>query len=177
VTCLQEVRERNYKGPHSYHIMSNDIEGGADELGVLLMGHDYKSWWCGTVLSIDRARQLLPGQNATTLQVAASVLGAVSWMIRNPRSGVRLPDELPDDEILAVAEFYLGNVPSLPLDWVPTVPGEVTGHPREDATWQFDRFLIGADERDPSGDRITGARLLREHTDLRDYCQRASSRG
>ncbi|MFM8220688.1 MAG: hypothetical protein ACKOJF_17365, partial [Planctomycetaceae bacterium] len=127
--------------------------------------------------SIDEARKLLPGQNATTLQVAASVLGAVSWMIRNPRSGVRLPDELPDDEILAVAESYLGIVPSLPLDWVPTAPGGVPGDHRQDAAWQFDRFLIGANERDPHGERITGARLLHEHPDLQAYRQRASVRG
>ena len=41
---------------------------GYDELGVLLMGHDFHSWWCGTILDIDEARRLVPGQNATTLQ-------------------------------------------------------------------------------------------------------------
>jgi len=172
VTCLQEVRDRNYQRPHGYHIMSNDIEGGADELGVLLMGHDFKSWWCGTVLSIDQARQLLPGQNATTLQVAASVLGAVSWMIRNPKQGVRLPDELPDDEILEVAQPYLGVIPSLPLDWMPTPPGATPLDPRQDEAWQFDRFLVRASERDPHGQPITGACLLREHDDLREYQRR-----
>ena len=36
---------RNYKAHEQYRIMSDDIVSGRDEMGVLLMGHDYKSWW------------------------------------------------------------------------------------------------------------------------------------
>lgn len=42
---------------------------GNDTLGALLMGHDFKSWWTGSNMSIEESRRLVPGQNATTVQV------------------------------------------------------------------------------------------------------------
>ena len=57
-------------------ILNDEIISGRDELGVLLMGHPYKSWWCGSLLSIDDARAILPHQSATTMQVAGSIVGA-----------------------------------------------------------------------------------------------------
>ena len=145
VQSLAEMRRREYKMPHSWRIMGNEIVSGVDELGVLLMGHDLKSWWTGTILDIAEARELVPGQNATTLQVAASVVSAVLWMIRNPQSGVRLPDDLPHEEILAFARPYLGEVVSQELDWVPpasrkeVASGKVAA--TADSVWQFNRFL------------------------------------
>ncbi len=50
-------------------ILNDEIISGRDELGVLLLGHDYTGWWTGSLLSIDEARAILPGQSATTLQV------------------------------------------------------------------------------------------------------------
>lgn len=161
VASLDELREQNYEMHDSWRIMNDEITSGYDELGALLMGHDYNSWWCGTILGIDEARTLVPGQNATTLQVAASVLGAVLWMIRNPRRGVLLPDYLPHREILDVAAPYLGKVVSIPMDWVPPV---------QDATltggdpWQFVNFLL-----EPLSSHVTppAARpmLVREYCD------------
>ena len=51
------------------------------------MGHAYDSWWTGSDLSIEESRRLVPHQNATTMQVAISVVAAVSWMIENPERG------------------------------------------------------------------------------------------
>lgn len=146
---LVELRARRYEIQPSWRIMSDDITDGADELGCLLMGHDFKSWWTGTVLDIHEARRLVPGQNATTLQVAASVLAAVQWMIHNPRRGVLLPDQLPHEEILAVARPYLGEVLSQPIDWMPGngrsttngARGKVSAAADASEAWQFSRFL------------------------------------
>jgi homospermidine synthase len=44
---------------------------------------------------IHETRQLVLGQNATTLQVAASVIGGLVWMIKNPTDGILAPDEIP----------------------------------------------------------------------------------
>ena len=55
--------------------MMDEITSGIDELGVLLMGHGLTTYWTGSQLDIHEARKLVPGQNATTLQVAAAVLG------------------------------------------------------------------------------------------------------
>jgi homospermidine synthase len=142
---IAELRENGYPPPSDWRILRDEIAGGKDELGVLLMGHDLKSWWTGTVLGIDEARKLVPGQNATTLQVAASVVGAVLWMLRNPRQGVRLPDELPWTEILDFARPYLGRVVSKAIDWMPTARGTDRRRvPASDSSnWQFEAFAVG----------------------------------
>src|SRR5438105_8059290 len=99
---------RNYELQPRHRIMDDDIVEGRDELGCLLMGHDFKSWWIGSLLDIHETRKLVPHQNATTLQVAASLMAATLWMIKNPGVGVNVPDDLPHREILGYAKPYLG---------------------------------------------------------------------
>ncbi|MFN0054824.1 MAG: saccharopine dehydrogenase NADP-binding domain-containing protein [Planctomycetales bacterium] len=167
VASLDEVRDRDYRMHESWRIMRNDIVHGYDELGVLLMGHDFRSWWTGTILDIEEARRLVPGQNATTLQVAASVLGAVLWMLRNPRRGVLLPDALPHDEILAIARPYLGKVVSIPIDWTPCGSDglESESEASDDELWQFGNFLLEPMSSHLSSEAIQGPQLLREFCD------------
>lgn len=138
LASLEILRSRNYVMQENWRVLDDEITAGEDELGVLLLGHAFTAWWTGTVLGIDEARALVPHQNATTLQVAASVLAAVFWMIEHPREGVLVPDELPFEPIMEIATPYLGRLPSTALDWTPT------GKPATgDATWQFENFLIG----------------------------------
>lgn len=145
INSLHELRMRNYEMQPALRLMNDDITEGRDELGCLLMGHDYKSWWIGSLLDIEETRKLAPNQNATTLQVAASVLAAVNWMIRNPKAGVLLPDYLPHEEILRDAKPYLGPFYSKPVDWTPL--DHWTGlaahgrKPDEKDVWQFGTFL------------------------------------
>ena len=133
------------------------------------MGHDYRSWWTGTILDIEQARKLVPGQNATTLQVASSVLGAVIWMLRNPERGVLLPDYLPHEEILAVARPYLGKVVSIPIDWTPCGSDErdAEAEANGDDLWQFGNFLLEPMASHLAAESITGPQLLREFCDPR----------
>ena len=91
--------------------MNDEITDGMDELGVLLLGHELNGWWVGSQLDIDESRSLVPHQNATTLQVAASVLGAVYWIVNNPNKGLCVPDDLDHEAVLEVANPYLGKVP------------------------------------------------------------------
>ncbi len=143
-----ELEGREYDYPDRQRIMNDEIISGRDELGVLVMGHPYKSWWTGACTTIEEARDLAPHQNATTVQVAASILGAVQWLLDSPRSGVRVPDELPWREVLEVAVPYLGSMWSGPLDWDP-----VSSHAdwfdrwagrklERDDPWQFSNFLV-----------------------------------
>ena len=67
--------------------MNDEITSGADILGALLMGHAYNSWWIGSDLSIEESRRLVPHQNATTMQVAISVVAAVDVDDRESRAG------------------------------------------------------------------------------------------
>jgi homospermidine synthase len=148
LASLHELHMRNYDLQADQRIMNDDIIGGRDELGCLLMGHPLTSWWIGSLLDIDEARRLVPHQNATTLQVAASLLGAVQWLLANPRRGVCLPDDLPHDEILEHARPYLGPFVSRAVDWTPldhrNDPFAGFGHPEltPDERWQFSTFLV-----------------------------------
>jgi homospermidine synthase len=148
IASLHELKMRGYKLQPRQRIMNDEILSGMDELGVLLMGHDLNGWWTGSQLDIHEARRLTPHQNATTLQVAASVLGAVFWMIRNPRRGFNVPDDLPHDEVLKVANPYLGPCPSIQSDWTPLKnrfdPFErwkARGRPADEDVWQFESFV------------------------------------
>ncbi|PJA20429.1 homospermidine synthase, partial [Candidatus Berkelbacteria bacterium CG_4_10_14_0_2_um_filter_35_9_33_12] len=117
VNSLHELEMRQYKIQEKLRIMNDEIISGRDELGVLLMGHDFKSWWTGSVLDIEEARRLVPHQNATTLQVAISVVAAAIWMIKNPRSGFLLPDDVDHEEILKTATPFIKPFISQPVDW------------------------------------------------------------
>jgi hypothetical protein len=139
---INELRRNGYRLQTQQRIMSDDIVSGWDELGCLLLGHDLGTWWTGTVLDIAEARRLVPGQSATTLQVAAAVLSAVCWMIRNPRRGVLLPDYLPHTEILEVAQPYLGKVVSEQLDWRPERSGGSTGRTGPRSACQFAEYFL-----------------------------------
>lgn len=147
IASLLELRMRNYDLQPKQRIMNDEIISGMDELGVLLLGHDQTGWWCGSQLTIDEARQLVPHQNATTLQVAASVLGALFWIIRNPNKGFCVPDDLPHREVLEIANPYLGRCPSIQTDWTPLRNWndlyERFGKPRpaDEDVWQFETFL------------------------------------
>ncbi|MCE7917512.1 MAG: hypothetical protein P0107_07775 [Nitrosomonas sp.] len=61
------------------------------------------------MLSIEQARDLAPYNNATSLQVAAGILGGTVWAIENPESGIVEPDEMSFERILQVATPYLGD--------------------------------------------------------------------
>jgi homospermidine synthase len=141
-----ELEGNQYAYPENQRIMNDDIISGRDELGVLLMGHPYKSWWTGMQTSIDEARKVAPGQSATTVQVAASILGALDWLLRAPREGVRVPDELPWRQVLDVALPYVGTTWSGPLSWDPVSSradwfDQWSGRTFDDDPWQFTNFL------------------------------------
>jgi homospermidine synthase len=149
INSVHELRMRNWHMQDSQRILADEIVSGIDELGVLLLGHDYTGWWTGTRLSIDEARRLVPGQNATTLQVAASVMAATKWMIEDPQCGVCVPDDLPWDRVLADARPYLGEIWSGATDWDPLrarndlFPGfGNTGRLDPTDPWQFRNFLV-----------------------------------
>jgi homospermidine synthase len=145
---LHELRCRNYEMQSKLRILKEkEIVSGADTLGALLMGHEYGSWWCGSILTIEEARKLAPGQNATTVQVAMGVISAVMWMIEHPRQGLCTPEDLPHDYVLRIAKTYLGNFLSTPSDWTPLKNRKVyfkenpANHPDEDM-WQFKNFVF-----------------------------------
>jgi homospermidine synthase len=128
--------------------MTDEIISGADILGALLLGHPYNAWWCGSDLSIEESRRLVPHQNATTMQVAISVVAACTWMIENPIAGLKVPDDLPHEYVLGISMPYLGKFISVPQDWTPLkhYSNFFRGYNQPqldmDDPWQFKNFLI-----------------------------------
>jgi homospermidine synthase len=153
INSLHELEMRQFKLQEKQRIMNDEIVKGHDELGVLLMGHDFKSWWCGSALSIEEARRLVPHQNATTLQVAISVVAAAVWMIENPRKGFLLPDDIDHEKILKIATRYIKPFISQAVDWTPlkNLNTQFTKYdipkPKEEDVWQFTTFLVDHRER------------------------------
>jgi homospermidine synthase len=117
-------------------------------LGALIMGHPFQSWWIGTKLSIHEARKLVPHQNATTIQVAISIISALLWMIQHPSEGVLTSEALPHEDMLRVAKPYLGQFISTRSDWTPlkhyhnAFKGHNSPNINEKDVWQFKNFLI-----------------------------------
>ena len=148
IASLHELRGRDYVLQDSVRIMKDDIVEGEDILGALIMGHPFQSWWIGSKLSIHEARQLVPHQNATTIQVAISIILALLWMMQHPNEGVLTPEALPHEDILRVAKPYLGQFISTRSDWTPlkhyhnAFKGYNTPNINEKDVWQFKNFLI-----------------------------------
>ena len=149
IDSVLELRMRNWQMQPRERILNDEIISGRDELGVLLMGHPFKSWWTGSLLSIDEARSIMPGQSATTLQVAGSVVAAVQWLIDSPNEGVCVPDDLPWKKLLDATRPYIGEIYSAAADWTPLserfdpFPGFGNDDRLVDRSdpWQFANFL------------------------------------
>jgi len=147
LASIEELAARNYHLQPNIRIMNDDITEGKDILGVLVMGHKYNSWWTGSSLSIEETRRIMgTGQNATTLQVAAGVIAATKYAIKNPKKGILVPDDLPHDYVLKIAKPYLGDLLSVQSDWTPLKNREVffqenTDSKSDEDPWQFKNFL------------------------------------
>ena len=148
IVSMRELEMLNWKLHTNQRIMNDEITEGDDRLGVLLMGHPYKSWWTGSLLSIEESRRLIPGQSATTVQVSSAVYAAVAWAMKNPARGLLVPDELPWREVLAYAEKYWGGIHSEAADWNPLAnrkdlfAGWNNAKVDQNDPWQFTNFLV-----------------------------------
>ena len=156
VCSLNEWRMKGYPSLETERIMCDDIVSGADELGVLLLGgHEISAWWTGSVLDIDQTRHLVNKQSATTLQVAIAAVAGVIYALKNPREGVRFPEQLDSEKILETAIPFLGTWISKAIDWpltlVPLENSEQESTLKEidegttrDSQWNFSTFRVDA---------------------------------
>lgn len=119
VLSLHELAGKNWRMQDRHRLLMDEITGGVDELGVLLLGHRKNAYWYGSRLTTGQAREMVPYNNATSLQVCATVLAGIIWAIENPKRGVVEPDELDFERILEIAEPYLGECVGVYSDWTP----------------------------------------------------------
>jgi len=145
VLSLEELAANNGVLQKEQRLISEDIlQGGVDELGVLLMGHAKGAYWYGSRLSIDDARKLASHNNATGLQVTASIIGAMVWAIQNPTKGLVDADEIDHQVLMSVARPYLGEMIGVYSDWTP-IQGRGTLFPEQfdaEDPWQFENFRV-----------------------------------
>ncbi len=144
VLSIHEMAGKNLEVQETHRILGKDIVEGIDELGGLLMGHDFGGYWYGSQLSVHEARKLAPYNTATSLQVGAGILGAMVWAIKNPFEGILDPDDLPYETVLEIANPYLGRMVGAYTDWTP-----LQGRSRlfreeldESDPWQFINFRV-----------------------------------
>ncbi len=118
-------------------VLKDELTGGVDELGVLLLSDRHPACWYGSQLSLARARELAPHNNATSLQVVGSIMGAVHWLLQNPMAGIVESEDLDHTVLMHHAAPY----------WEPLVVRHFEWHPRgeqasQDAgRWCLDQFL------------------------------------
>jgi len=144
INSLHELAGNNWKLQRRKRILRDDITGGIDELGVLLMGNPKGVYWYGSRLSIEDARKLAPHNTATSLQVVAGILGGMVWALRNPTSGVVEPDDIDYEQVLEIALPYLGEMAGVYDNWTPLLdrsPLFDEDMDRDDP-WQFKNFRV-----------------------------------
>jgi homospermidine synthase len=145
VMSVHELAGRGWQQQSEQRLMMEEISSGMDELGVLLMGHKRGAFWYGSQLTIEEARKLAPHNSATSLQVAAGVLGGMVCALERPTAGIVEADELDYRRVLEVAKPYLGPVVGAYSDWTPLQHRAVLFPEDIDAAdpWQFKNILVG----------------------------------
>lgn len=134
-TSAKELQKRGWVTQSKMRVMKNELIDGGNELGVLLLGVN-AGYWFGSRLSLAQARELAPNNNATSLQVAAGLLGGLVWAIENPNKGVVEAEDIDFRRVLAVASPYLGLLGGVTTAWRPVSD---TLH---EAALQFNHFLV-----------------------------------
>lgn len=144
VMSIHELAGREWSVQPEKRILRDEIIGGVDELGVLLMGHPKGAYWFGSRLGHDEARRLAPFNSATVMQVTAGVMAGVTWAIEHPRRGVIDPEELPHAEIIDRCLPYLGEVIGIYSDWTPIKDRASFFMEEIDLSdpWQFRNFRV-----------------------------------
>jgi homospermidine synthase len=144
VLSVHELAGKGWIPQEQRRILMDEIYEGVDELGALLLGHARGAYWYGSRVSVHEARGLAPYNNATSIQVAAGVLGGVVWAMEHPRAGIIDPEAIDFQRVLEIANPYLGEVVGVYSDWTP-LAGRNHPFPEElDASdpWQFKNIRV-----------------------------------
>ncbi|MEJ8309255.1 homospermidine synthase [Agrobacterium larrymoorei] len=145
VLSLYEMFGNGGQAQSVQHVLTEEeLVDGADELGVLLYGHDKNAYWYGSRLTLEQARKLAPNQNATGLQVSSAVLAGMVWALENPTVGIVEADEMDYRRCLEIQKPYLGPVEGHYTDWTPLDgrPGFFPDDIDKDDPWQFRNILV-----------------------------------
>jgi homospermidine synthase len=144
VLSVHELAGREWDQQPDQRLIFDEITDGMDELGVLLMGNEKGAYWFGSQITIHEARELAPYNNATSIQIASSVLGGIMWAMENPEAGIVEPEEMDFHYVLKIVTPYLGKVSGHYTDWTPLKERERLFDEAmfNDDPWQFKNILV-----------------------------------
>eukprot|EP00484_Ammonia_sp_Unknown_P025727 CAMPEP_0197035322 /NCGR_PEP_ID=MMETSP1384-20130603/13162_1 /TAXON_ID=29189 /ORGANISM="Ammonia sp." /LENGTH=536 /DNA_ID=CAMNT_0042465371 /DNA_START=68 /DNA_END=1675 /DNA_ORIENTATION=+ len=100
-------------------LLYEDMECGVDELGVLLCGHERNAYWYGSQLDVKDVGDRIEDNQATSLQVTATLLAGAAYAMKHPNLGVLECEELDYKFILDVIEPYVAPLVGQYSDWNP----------------------------------------------------------
>lgn len=141
---IHELCGRNFVEPTQAVLMEKEISEGIDELGILIFGHKKNAYWYGSHLDIKDARERSADTNATVLQVTSAIIGAMQWVIQNPRQSLVEADQIDHDHMVNFVEPYIKPLVGQYTDWNPTQ----NVHERQKHlfdmkdVWSFKNFLV-----------------------------------
>jgi len=144
IMSMHEIAGKSLHQQKKQRLIVEEIIDGRDELGVLLMGHKKGAYWYGSQLDIHEARELVPYNNATSLQVCAPVLSGIVWALENPDRGIVEADEMDFDRNLQICMPYLGPVVGRYASWTPLQErGQLFPEDVDPSDpWQFRNFRV-----------------------------------
>lgn len=108
--CIHAIKSIVDKDFRVGKVLKNELAGGSDALGVLIQMKTGEQYWYGSVVSLEFAREVLPENNATSLQVVAGIIGAMRYMVQYPSLGVIEAEDIPHKQILADAVKIIGEL-------------------------------------------------------------------
>lgn len=115
---LQDVQSP--QGAREKTVFCGNAPTQFDELGVLFITEE-GTFWHGSRLSVQTARQLASHNGPTTLQVTSSIAAALAWALENPLQGVVEAEDLDCEFVLDKCISYLGEVFFCTSTWSPIV--------------------------------------------------------
>lgn len=84
---------------------------GVDKVGAMLIFKNNRGWWTGSLMDNNDSKKICNGMfGPTSLQVAAGVYASFLWLLKNPNSGNKWPEDLDTDFIFEHASEFLGQV-------------------------------------------------------------------
>lgn len=115
---IDRLREHDLRAHDARQTVMQHPVTGHDELGALLV-HKTGAYWYGSTLTVEQAKALAPHNNATSMQVVATIVASIKWMLLHPCEGVIEPEDVDHNFVLDASLAWLGHVRGVESGWRP----------------------------------------------------------
>lgn len=150
---MEEVVERDFEYQNKWRLLTYEINGGRDILGLTFFLENGDVYWIGSVLSIKEAREIFNNEfnewiNATNVQVMAGYISGILYildLIKNKENkGLMVPDDLPHEKLWKYMKPFLGDFLFKKIDDFQLIKysKSFSGKNTYTKDWQFDNFIV-----------------------------------